>query len=141
MTVMADILPTLATCIEMRQKLKGAASSACPARGLVARTLEGRGLPAAVPAGELVVTELVANAVKHTRCPVIVVKVTRLAQDRTRIAVFDPSEERPVPGKPAPEQEGGRGLTIIAAMAADWGVETRATGKWVWAELDAKGSW
>jgi anti-sigma regulatory factor (Ser/Thr protein kinase) len=86
---------------------------------------------------QLMVSELVTNAVRHGR-PDVVLTLELLA-DRIRIAVYDGSDHLPVVphGQPSVDRPTGRGLLIVAATASDWGVirhEDR-TGKTVWAEL------
>ena len=86
---------------------------------------------------ELVVSELVANAVSHAvsvgSCPVTL----RLLADvgRVRIEVDDGDPEPPAPRLAPPDAERGRGLQIVAALCPRYGVVPRITGKCVWAEL------
>lgn len=74
----------------------------------------------------LVVSELVANAVKHASGP-IAVRVD-LGPDSVRISVRDGSTEPLGPGD-------GYGLRIVDHIAREFGVRTDAHGKTVWAEL------
>jgi anti-sigma regulatory factor (Ser/Thr protein kinase) len=87
---------------------------------------------------QLLVSELVANAVCHGGQPGAAVNVTVRASAQTmrvevtdRGAGFDPAR------LPAPslERGGGWGLPIVAALAHRWGVE-RDTGTTVWFEID-----
>ena len=52
-----------------------------------------------------------------------------------RIEVGDLSDRVPCRREPGPEDEGGRGLALLDAMAAAWGVEPSRSGKTVWYEL------
>jgi anti-sigma regulatory factor (Ser/Thr protein kinase) len=55
---------------------------------------------------------------------------------RLRIEVWDHSPDNPVPTAADADSEIGRGLTIVAALAAQWGVERHADRlKAVWAEI------
>jgi hypothetical protein len=67
------------------------APSAAGARRLVRTALGVWGLESLTDTAELVVSELVGNAVRHTRCRLIRVTVTRLAADYVRVAVTDTS--------------------------------------------------
>lgn len=84
----------------------------------------------------LLITELVTNAVIHTRSPFSVSIASR--SPRLRLAVRDRSSTLPFAGaRSTARPTGGRGLRIVAAVADDWGVVTTPPGKTVWAELSA----
>jgi len=81
----------------------------------------------------LIVTELTANAVRHTEGDVMSVQV-RAVDGRVRVAVVDGSAT--LPRRLAPQHdENGRGLMIVAALAAKWSADLLVSGKRVWAEL------
>ncbi|MEU6989831.1 ATP-binding protein [Streptomyces sp. NPDC046465] len=86
-----------------------------------------------------VVAELAANAVEHGRVPARNFRLTLAEQaDGTlRIEVADTRGDRlPVVREPDGEDESGRGLVIVAALADRWGVERGPEPlKTVWAEL------
>jgi anti-sigma regulatory factor (Ser/Thr protein kinase) len=85
---------------------------------------------------DVMVTELVTNAVLNARTP-CEVTVTFMKHDRLRVAVhdYDPSPPQPTPVDPM--SSGGRGLHIIEALAADWGTDEHPTnGKVVWFEVE-----
>jgi anti-sigma regulatory factor (Ser/Thr protein kinase) len=85
----------------------------------------------------LVASELVANAVRHT--------VDSdghglhvdwaLDTDGVTLGVTDCSDTQPVLRHVGPDELSGRGLLIIDALSADWGVRTLDRGKHVWARL------
>jgi len=82
---------------------------------------------------ELVATELVSNVVRHVGEDFCL----SISADGAivTLTVQDPSPELPV--RRIPDEHGGRGLFIIEAVSASWGVdEIRDDGKRVWARLD-----
>src|SRR4051812_20474289 len=102
------------------------------ARRLV-RDVCGSGTRQLCEDAQLVVTELVANAVRHARTPVKV-RVGRLDHG-LRFEVADCSQ-RPVRPRPAaPYDENGRGLMLVDALATRWRVEAEPEGKRIVAEL------
>ena len=107
------------------------------ARHFVATVLErwGQG-PGLLEDAQLVMTELATNAVVHARSG-FSVEVCQLG-DGARLAVRDAGPAKPVLRDPAPLGTAGRGLRIVAALAADWGVLPDAGGKTVWAELRSR---
>lgn len=85
---------------------------------------------------ELVVTELVANAVRHAGTEITV----RLAavDDRPggiRAEVSDGSSRPVRPRRAASLEESGRGLLLVDMLANTWGADANAAGKTIWAEL------
>ncbi|MFJ9950323.1 ATP-binding protein [Kitasatospora sp. NPDC091207] len=86
--------------------------------------------------GELLLTELVANAVDHARVPSDRLIQTRflLAGDSLRIEVHDASAERPALRTPEDGDESGRGLWLVDQFSEEWGCAPRpdAIGKVVW---------
>lgn len=107
------------------------------ARCLVGAALSERGLSELVPDAQLVVSELVANVLLHTPGGGEL-RVSDIP-DGIRMEVDDSTNDPPVvmatPGSVLPH---GRGMQIVAGLAAAWGVEwRRPRGKTVWAELSA----
>jgi anti-sigma regulatory factor (Ser/Thr protein kinase) len=89
-----------------------------------------------------VVAELVANAVRHARpLPGEVIQVTcqlrsGLDGDVVEIRVTDGGAvSLPQVRSAEPDATEGRGLSIVAALAARWGVERDSLGQSVWAEV------
>lgn len=118
------------------QTLPRTARSAEDARRLVRAALSSWGLNDLADAGALLVSELVTNAVRHTRSRLIRVTVTRTARNTVRVAVVDMSRTPPVGQQPDVDAMGGRGLAIVAALTARWGTEIKGWGKSVWGELE-----
>ena len=114
------------------------------ARRLVSHRLHEWGHPYDSTSNEtmtLIAAELVANAVRHGHVPGRDFHL-RLAATPTalRIDVTDTrTEKRPCRDQdlqlPPSDNESGRGLLLVDALAADWGVTPRAAapGKTVWA--------
>lgn len=113
--------------------------SAHTARRLVRAALETWKLQNLIEDGELIVSELVGNSVKHSGCRFLRVVVDRTGEHCVRIAVSDRSRKEPAPNTADPDDEASRGLSLVDAYADCWGTERRAWGKIVWAELVAKG--
>ncbi len=83
---------------------------------------------------EIVVSELVANAVRHAAPPLELLVTVR--ERYLHISVRDGSPVRPRRVLPDPDTaEGGRGLLLVDAVAAGWGTTEVAGGKVVWATL------
>lgn len=117
------------------------------ARRFVREMLTCWGLEALADDAEMIVDELVVNAVLHgTRAGVAyssqpgALSVLRLCILRrageVMLAVVDPGNETPVPRKPGWAGENGRGLQIVGALSHVWGWSPIAGhGKAVWAVL------
>jgi anti-sigma regulatory factor (Ser/Thr protein kinase) len=117
------------------ESLPRMAASASIARDIVRQAVETWGLAGLADSATLVVTELVANAVMHARGDSIRVTVTRVAQRRVWVAVVDRAPVSELPRPSDPLAEGGRGLFLVQAVSAGWGVDDLGWGKRVWAEL------
>ncbi|MEU4996138.1 ATP-binding protein [Streptomyces sp. NPDC021622] len=112
------------------------------ARRLARYHLDEWGLPYGSERSEAaaqIVAELAANAVTHGRVAGRDFELRLGCADGVvRIEVSDcRTESRPPlnPQLPAPEEESGRGLLLVAALASEWGVAEREVGKTVWARL------
>jgi anti-sigma regulatory factor (Ser/Thr protein kinase) len=108
------------------------------ARGHTVNVLREWGMSGLAEDAEMIVSELVTNAVRVARnsgrCPVVSFRLT-LQGSRVLIEVSDPSPAPPVRGGAAPDAENGRGLQIVDALAAEWGWRPLDVGKVVWAAL------
>ncbi|HET9072175.1 MAG TPA: ATP-binding protein, partial [Acidimicrobiales bacterium] len=103
------------------------------ARRAVTRHLEQVGLDDIVAAAQLVVSELVANAVLHAGGDVRV--EVELIPDGARVAVIDHSHVLPVSAAPSESSMTGRGLQLVQRVAAELGAVATADGKRIWADL------
>ncbi|MFC9075740.1 SpoIIE family protein phosphatase [Streptomyces sp. NPDC057062] len=80
---------------------------------------------------ELVVSELVTNAIRYGQPPIQL----RLIHDRTLMCeVADAGSTTPHLRRARVFDEGGRGLFLVAQIAAHWGTRHARRGKTVWAE-------
>ncbi|WP_427920815.1 ATP-binding protein [Streptomyces sp. cg40] len=88
----------------------------------------------------LLANELVTNAVTHCRVPYSQVKVElTLNGTELLLEVSDPDRDRlPQPHDSAPEEEGGRGLALVAALAERWGCRQEPYAKCVWARFELR---
>lgn len=89
------------------------------------------GLDDAVFVTELVVSELVTNAIRYGESPIRL----RLIRDRNLIIeVADGSSTAPHLRRARTSDEGGRGLLLVAQLTQGWGTRQTYTGKTIWAE-------
>lgn len=82
----------------------------------------------------LLVSEVTTNALIHGRGEVRVCAAAA-GPGRLRFEVSDDDPAWPVVRPPTPTAEGGRGMALVEALAADWGVIPRSGGKTVWFEI------
>ncbi|KOV57777.1 hypothetical protein ADL01_39270 [Streptomyces sp. NRRL WC-3618] len=86
---------------------------------------------------ELVVSELVTNAIRHAEAPIGL----RLILNRSLICeVADGSSGAPHPRRARIFDEGGRGLLLVAQLTDRWGTRQTPTGKIIWAEHSLPGT-
>ncbi|GAA4843823.1 SpoIIE family protein phosphatase [Kitasatospora sp. NPDC048365] len=106
-------------------------------RGELRDALRRWGVPEMIDTAELLASELVTNAIRHTDRDAMF--TARLYQDggrpRLRVEVEDESDLWPTRRTPGEQASSGRGLMLVEALADGWGVEPRGTGKRMWFEL------
>ncbi|MFC8373933.1 SpoIIE family protein phosphatase [Streptomyces sp. NPDC057239] len=101
------------------------------ARRTSTRQLARWGLDELVFTTELVVSELVTNAIRHAGGPVRL----RLIHERALVCeVFDGGATAPHLRHPRAMDEGGRGLLLVSQLAQRWGTRFVPDGKIIWAE-------
>ncbi|MFY4722359.1 SpoIIE family protein phosphatase [Streptomyces sp. LaBMicrA B280] len=100
-------------------------------RGAVGEQLAAWGLEETAFVTELVVSELVTNAIRYGEPPIQL----RLIRDRALICeVSDTSSTSPHLRRAHAYDEGGRGLLLVAQLTQRWGSRQTAAGKTIWAE-------
>jgi anti-sigma regulatory factor (Ser/Thr protein kinase) len=84
----------------------------------------------------LLVSEIVTNAIRHATGPQLVLSMSQ-ERDLLHCRVVDSSAELPSPRASSAEDQAGRGLQLVAAIASRWGTEplVDGSGKAVWFEL------
>ncbi|WP_427925403.1 ATP-binding protein [Streptomyces sp. cg40] len=112
------------------------------ARRHVAHLTTTWGHPHSAADAALLASELCTNALLHGSLRDRLFRVeTSLTGSALRVAVTDPRGERlPWPQTSTPDDQFGRGLLIVRAVASRWAVERLTVGKTVWAELNITGS-
>ncbi|MFD6585743.1 SpoIIE family protein phosphatase [Streptomyces anulatus] len=109
------------------------ARAASVARRLVREQLDRWNLGGLVDTTELVVSELVGNALRYGGGPG---QLRLLRHDRVTVEVTDTGADLPHIQPPTLSDEGGRGLQLINMLCRRWGSCRTPTGKLVWAEQD-----
>jgi len=108
------------------------------ARAFTAQTLARWNLPAErVEVAQLVVSELVTNALRHApHSPTVTLQLV-LTDDCMRVLVSDAGPGEPEQSEPEPDSDvSGRGIWIVDAFTDRWGTERDGRGgKTVWGEL------
>ncbi|MDF4249064.1 SpoIIE family protein phosphatase [Streptomyces sp. WMMB303] len=108
-----------------------------PVRAACAARLVEWGLEETAFTAELILSELLTNAIRYGAPPVTV----RLLCDRyVTCEVSDSSSTAPHLRRATTVDEGGRGLFLIAQLAQHWGTRYTAEGKTIWAELSLDGA-
>ena len=120
--------------IEIRTTLAPLPASAGAARRFVRDVLMTRRVgDEVVETVELLTSELVTNVVLHARSsPELVVS---LDDGVVRVEVWDSTATPPIRRSPDAQSASGRGINIVAELAAEWGVEKIPDGKRVWFEV------
>lgn len=113
------------------------------ARSVVREQLGDWGLAPLGDVTVLLVSELVTNSLRHASGP-IGVRLVRPAGPlgTLLVEVSDPLPDPPLARVAAPDDEGGRGLQLVARSSRSWGTRpgrTGSTGKTVWFELALPG--
>jgi anti-sigma regulatory factor (Ser/Thr protein kinase) len=110
------------------------------ARAVVRGQLRTWGLDGLGDVTALLVSELVTNSLRHATGP-IGVRLIRPdgVSDALLVEVSDPLPDLPRERVANPDEEGGRGLQLVAFSSRRWGTRPGVTGKTVWFELAVPG--
>lgn len=99
------------------------------ARMVVVDQLDAWGLEETAFITELVISELVTNAIKYGEPPIRL----RLIRDTSLICeVSDASDTTPHLRRARAFDEGGRGLMLVAQLTQGWGTRHTTSGKTIW---------
>jgi len=123
------------------------------ARTTLRAVLVGHGMPQLTDTAELLTSELVTNAYRHSTGPATL-HLRALSGTRLRVSVRDanphippPFDKRPGPLRPIPvEADGGRGLFLVCQYADTWGSYPLGDdlfgrgGKLLWCEVGPRGA-
>lgn len=125
---------------DFSEQLEQGPQAAAQARSAVRRALAAWGMTELSADAELLASELVANATEHAPGAPVGLALHRRQASAGRTADFiceisDGSPVIPEPRATDLDDERGRGLAIVAALAADSGVTVRPGGKTTWFSL------
>ncbi|MEV6201573.1 SpoIIE family protein phosphatase [Streptomyces sp. NPDC051771] len=101
------------------------------ARRFASDTLTAWGLEELAFTTELIVSELVTNAIRYGRSPI---RLRMILQSTLTCEVFDANSTAPHLRRARTYDEGGRGLLLVAQLSERWGTRHEREGKTIWAE-------
>jgi anti-sigma regulatory factor (Ser/Thr protein kinase) len=113
--------------------LASRAKSARAARLFIRGRLDAWGRQDVAEAAELLTNELVTNSILHAGTDIVVEATHEPDVVRIEVSDFDGGEVARRRG--ALDDERGRGLELVDALARSWGVVRRPSGKTVWFEI------
>ena len=123
---------------DVRATLDPGPHAARQARELLRSVVPIEGRLAAFERAELLVSEVVANAVLHG-APPVAVRVQWDGATGLVVTVSDGSPARPVRRDPAGFDDEGHGVQLVHTLSDAWGVDSTAAGKAVWFRLQEDG--
>ncbi|MGW4751763.1 SpoIIE family protein phosphatase [Streptomyces chartreusis] len=103
------------------------------ARAVVREQLHDWGLARLADTAELLVSELVTNAVRHSHGRPVELRLVR--GDTLLCEVDDDDHDLPTLLSAGPIDDAGRGLRVVSMLAREWGTSRTSAGKTVWFEL------
>lgn len=142
-THLADAVRAVAAAVDVADDAERAAAGSLRvdrdrqaprlARRFVNELLAEGGYDEVLDVVELLVTEVVTNAVVHARSEADV--IVQLLPDAVRVEVRDEDDSFPVRRRPDGGQPGGRGFDLVEVMSRSWGIDMLDVGKRVWFEV------
>ncbi|WP_329191282.1 ATP-binding protein [Actinacidiphila glaucinigra] len=105
------------------------------ARRAVAQHASHCGLAPISGDAALLATELITNALQHSRGPAFLAVIP--LKCGVRVEVHDALPSMPACQNKDADATSGRGLILVDALAQSWGIEKNRTGKRVWCEIYA----
>ncbi|MER6922423.1 ATP-binding protein, partial [Streptomyces spiralis] len=117
--------------------LTGDPSVVAEARKRVCDQLGAWGLEEEAFVTELVVSELVTNAIRYATGPI---RLQLIKESALICEVSDGSSIAPHLRRARPSDEGGRGLFLVAQLTRRWGTRYTRAGKTIWAEQPIGGA-
>lgn len=114
-------------------RLHGEQTEVAESRVRVRSALLHWGLSRLVETAELLISELATNALRHGRGPIELQVL--LLDHLVTLSVTDADPPLPRFRRSSYDDEGGRGLQLVATMASRWGARATPAGKVVWCEL------
>jgi anti-sigma regulatory factor (Ser/Thr protein kinase) len=132
---MNAMAPTRPTEVQLcRVRLATGPAAAAGARSQVRAAIWAWDVPADPDIAVLLTSELVTNAIRHAPGGTIALAIS-CSSGQLRVEVHDTSRFLPVPQDAPADAEAGRGLTLVATLAADWGFYRTPAGKAVYFTL------
>jgi DNA-binding NarL/FixJ family response regulator len=122
-----------AASVEAELTLEPSPDSPAHARAFTQQVLTGWSCDGLIEDAQLIISELVTNAIRHAGSGATL--WLRLTAQTLRITVADEHRASPRPLPFSLTRRHGRGLMVVSALAAAWGVEPHHRGKAIWAEL------
>jgi anti-sigma regulatory factor (Ser/Thr protein kinase) len=120
---------------EASRRFEGSPLALLEARRFVRATMLQWGRRVSLKDVEVIVAELVNNAIDHTQSEQITLRL-QLRHSRLRIEVTDSDPDHLARMRFELGVDHGNGLRIVDAVATSWGCTPDGTTKIVWAELD-----
>ncbi len=132
MDTMAPLRPTVLR--PRRIALPAGPAAAAEARSQVREAICAWNVPVDSGVAVLLTSELVTNAIAHEAGETVVLTITCVC-GQLRVDVNDTSCAMPVLMDAPVDAEAGRGLMLVASLAADWGFHMTRAGKAVYFTL------